>query len=229
MDERSITGRRVIVTGRRPSLVGAIGSAARAAGADVTELGDGDVTAVERVLAATEPPDVLVIVTPPSDVMSFLGMSDDQWSASVSRRILDPIRLARAAARRMREREGGVLIVVGTLDALHAYTGHADASVAMGALDGLVRSLAVELAPDRVRANLVLAGPLDDGATAATPALAERTLLRSPSGRFTEPDEVAAAVLFVAGADAGFMTGAVLRVDAGWGSLNQAPDGMRFP
>ena len=119
-------------------------------------------------------------------------------------------------------------MVVGTLDALHAYAGHADASVAMGALGGLVRSLALELAPGGVRVNLVLAGPLDDAGAPGDPDRMARTRLRSPSGRFAEPDEVAAAVLFVAGADAAFMTGAVLRVDAGWGSLNQAPDGMRF-
>jgi 3-oxoacyl-[acyl-carrier protein] reductase len=228
VDDGAIAGRRVVVTGRRPSLVRAIAGAARAADADVTELVDGDVTAVERVLDET-PPDVLVVITPPSDATAFLAMSDDRWSAAVSQRILEPIRMARVAARRMRERQGGVLVLVGTLDALHAYVGHADASVAMGALDGLVRSLAVELAQDGIRANLVLAGPLDDGTAEATRALTDRTLLRSPSGRFTDPDEVAAAVLFVAGAGAAFMTGAALRVDAGWGSLNQAPDGMRFP
>lgn len=223
-----MAGRHVVVTGRRPSLVRAIASAARDAGTDVIELADGDVTAVERALEKAPLPDVTILVTPPSDATPFLAMSDDRWSTAVSQRILEPIRLARAAARRMRERQGGVLIVVGTLDALHAYTGHADASVAMGALDGLIRSLAVELAPDGIRANLILAGPLDDGAAAAPAALAERTLLRSPSGRFATPEEVAAAVLFVAGSGAAFMTGSVLRVDAGWGSLNQAPDGMRF-
>ena len=57
----------------------------------------------------------------------------------------------------------------------------------------------------------------------------DRTLLRSPSHRFARPAEVASAIRFVAGPDAAFMTGQTLRVDGGWASLNQAPEGMRFP
>jgi NAD(P)-dependent dehydrogenase (short-subunit alcohol dehydrogenase family) len=47
--------------------------------------------------------------------------------------------------------------------------------------------------------------------------------------RLGRPEEAAAAIRFVAGPDAGFMTGQTIRVDGGWASLNQSPEGMRFP
>ena len=83
-------------------------------------------------------------------------------------------------------------------------------------------------APIGVRANAVLVGPLAVAADGQDPELLERTLLRSPSGRCVTAREAAAAIAFVAGPGAAFMTGTSLRVDGGWASLNQAPDGMRF-
>jgi NAD(P)-dependent dehydrogenase (short-subunit alcohol dehydrogenase family) len=102
----------------------------------------------------------------------------------------------------------------------------------MGGLLGLVRAMGVELAAHGVRTNLVIVGPLGDadeeGPSGTAAALLDRTLLRSPLHRLGQAVEVAAAIRFVAGPDAGFMTGQTLRVDGGWASLNQAPEGMRF-
>jgi 3-oxoacyl-[acyl-carrier protein] reductase len=125
---------------------------------------------------------------------------------------------------------GGSIVLVGTVDALHAYPGRSSAAASMAGLLGLARSLAVELAGNGIRANAVLVGPHSDG----TPIergdpLAVRTLQRSPSHRFIEPAETAAAIRFLVGPDSAFMTGQAIRVDGGWASLNQAPDGMRFP
>lgn len=229
MGEALLAGRAVVVMGHRPSVVGAVVEALRAAGAEVTAIAPGPWEATSRALGRVERYEILVHVAPPSRGVGVMDGRDQEWADEVALRVTEPLWVARMAAARMRGSTGGCLVFVGTLDATHAYAGHADAAMAMGALGGLVRSLAVELAPDGIRANLVLAGPIEEAPDTARADLVERTLLRSPSGRFVLPEEVAAGVLFVAGPDAGFMTGQSLRVDAGWASLNQAPDGMRFP
>jgi 3-oxoacyl-[acyl-carrier protein] reductase len=225
----------VLLAPGAPPLGEAIAGALTAGGATIRSHDAGGrratsaVAALEAAAAAQGGLDVVVHVAAPSRPRPFLDRDDATWTADLAARIGEPVRIARAAARLMRG-AGGAIVFVGTLDASHAYAGHADASVAMGALLGLVRTLAVELAPQRVRANAVLAGPLTPGdpAAAADPGGLARTLLRSPAGRFVTPREVAAAVAFAAGPGAAFMTGATLRVDGGWAALNQAPDGMRF-
>jgi NAD(P)-dependent dehydrogenase (short-subunit alcohol dehydrogenase family) len=57
----------------------------------------------------------------------------------------------------------------------------------------------------------------------------ERVRLRLPARRFVTPHEVAEAIAFVAGPEAEFMTGQSLAVDGGWSSLDQAPEGLRYP
>lgn len=226
MAERRLDGRgALLVADAGMPVAGAIADALARAGAQVETTGP-DAFDADR---ATGSLDIVVHCAPPAHVAPFLERSDAAWAADIDARIGRPIRLARAAALRMARTGGGVLVFVGTLDATHAYPGHADASVAMGALGGLIRSLAVELAPVGVRANAVFAGPVEPTTGTGDGGLRDRTLLRSPSGRFVRPEEVGAAVAFVASDDAGFMSGATLRVDAGWASLNQAPDGMRFP
>jgi NAD(P)-dependent dehydrogenase (short-subunit alcohol dehydrogenase family) len=159
------------------------------------------------------------------------------FAGDVDRMLVGAHRLAAAAARVMADtRDEGAqasLVFVGTVDASHAYPGRVSASVAMAGLLGLVRSLGVELASSGIRVNAVLVGPLGDAAGGPPrgvdgPTL-ERTRLRSPGGRFVTPREVAAAIRYVAGPQAAFMTGQALSVDVGWSALNQAPDGLRFP
>lgn len=223
------TGRRAVITGRPGEPGGSIGEALAASGAQVAHLPDAAPRDLATVAERLGGLDLLVHVVAPGEPRSMVERTGAAWDATITDLVTRPIQLLMTAADRMRRSGGGSIVVVGTLDATHAYPGRADASVAMGALVGLIRSMAVELAPAGIRANAVLAGPLDAWIGEATRDRLDRTLLRSPSGRLVTPAEVAAAVRFVAGPEAGFMTGATLRVDGGWASLNQAPDGMRFP
>lgn len=218
----ALGGRRAVVVGWSGTLSAALVEALVAAGASVRSVPGATQVATAGGL------DILVVVLPPSERRPFLDRDDASWAADLAARIGEPLRAARIGAAAMAAGGGGSLVFVGTLDALHAYPGGADASVGMGALLGLVRSLAVELAPLGVRANAVLAGPRVDAEAGADAALVARTRLRSPSGRGVTDREVAATVVFAVGPDAGFMTGSAVRVDGGWASLNQAPEGMRF-
>jgi 3-oxoacyl-[acyl-carrier protein] reductase len=223
------TGVRAVITGRSGEPGASIRAALAASGAHVESLPDAVPADLDAVAERLGGLDLLVHVVAPGEPRATVERTAVTWDATVGDLVTRPIQLLMTAADRMRRSGGGSIVVVGTLDAMHAYPGRADASLAMGALLGFVRSMAVELAPSGIRANSVLAGPLDAWVDDVAPGRLDRTLLRSPSGRFVTPAEVAAAVRFVAGTGAGFMTGATLRVDAGWASLNQAPDGMRFP
>ncbi|HYM83398.1 MAG TPA: SDR family oxidoreductase [Candidatus Dormibacteraeota bacterium] len=168
--------------------------------------------------------DVLVRGVVPPPIGPVLDADGDAWATDLARALGGAFHASRAAAAYMRG--GGSIVHVGSMDATHAYPGRSTAAAAMAGLVGLVRALAVELAPNGIRANLVLAGPLEDAADAALDR--QRIELRSPMGRLGHAAEVARAVLFVAGGRASFMTGQPLRVDGGWASLNQAPEGMKF-
>jgi 3-oxoacyl-[acyl-carrier protein] reductase len=174
--------------------------------------------------------DLLVRLAPEPLTGSLAEVPSRDWNADLARLLGGAQQVVIDAAGLM-GKKGGSIVLVGSVDAFHAYPQRSTASAAMAGLLGLVRSLGVELAPRGIRANAVLAGPLEPAPAPSLDAddpLVARTLLRSPSHRFVSPNEVAAAIGFLLGPDSAFMTGQALRVDGGWASLNQAPDGMRF-
>jgi 3-oxoacyl-[acyl-carrier protein] reductase len=221
MPDPDLSGLRVTLTGHvEPELRAATSDAFASVGCELLDTPGGAST------------DIAVVFARRASSSSLLDADAATFAEHVERELLEPQRSVLAAARSMADTSSGAIVLVGSIDLFHAYPGRTAASVAMGGLLGLVRSIAVELAGRGVRSNLVVAGPLgreDGGAPDAPDAAIERTLLRSPSHRFARPSEVAAAIRFVAGPDAAFMTGQTLRVDGGWASLNQAPEGMRFP
>jgi NAD(P)-dependent dehydrogenase (short-subunit alcohol dehydrogenase family) len=175
--------------------------------------------------------DACIRFSPAPSTGSLLQVSAADWSADLDRLLGGAHRVTKAVTPLMAP-DGGSIVLVGTMDALHAYPGRSSAAAAMAGLLGLVRSLAVELAGNRIRANALLVGPIHDGSAATADAadpLVARTLQRSPSHRLIEPGEAAATIGFLIGPGSAFMTGQAIRVDGGWASLNQAPDGMRFP
>jgi NAD(P)-dependent dehydrogenase (short-subunit alcohol dehydrogenase family) len=227
MADPDLTGLAVTLAGHaEPALLDATRRRFEQAGAEVT-VGEGTPEGEGRAPAIA-----VVFARRPATVPLF-EMGDAAFDEEVGRQLLEPRRTAMALARLMAAADGGSVVMVGSVDAFHAYPGRSATAVAMGGLLGFVRAMGVELAARRVRTNLVVAGPLgtDGGEPPAgsDAAAVERTLLRSPSHSFARPGDVAAAIGFVAGPDAAFMTGQTLRVDGGWASLNQAPEGMRFP
>ena len=183
---------------------------------------------VEAAVAQLGGLDVLIRHVPAGRSGPVLDTPVVQLRDSIVSGLVDAFETSRVAARGMTS--GGAIVHLASVDALHAYPGRSAAAIVMAGLVGLVRTLGIELAERKVRVNLVIAGPMAEQvpATDIDSERAERTLLRSPVHRFGTAAEVAQAVLFVASPRAGFMTGQTLRVDGGWASLNQAPDGMKF-
>lgn len=88
------------------------------------------------------------------------------------------------------------------------------------ALAGLVRALAMQLAPERIPVNAVVPGFINKDAThhsALDPAARARVTVVVPFGRYGDPGEVAATIAFLLGPDAAYITGQMLHVDGGLG------------
>lgn len=116
------------------------------------------------------------------------------------------------------ETRGTILNVGSTLSFLGKPRSVAYAA-SKAAVHNLTQSLALELAPQGVRVNMLAPGVTESGLTAgllASPQRLEAFLTRIPMARAARPEEMTGAILFACSAHASYMTGATIRVDGGW-------------
>jgi 3-oxoacyl-[acyl-carrier protein] reductase len=125
-------------------------------------------------------------------------------------------RVTRAAVRRMLTQGGGRVINISSIVGLSGYRGLSVYSATKAALDGFTRSLARELGGKGITVNSVAPGYLMTEMSHGLDADDLKQIVRrTPAGRLGEPEDVAAAVLFLASEQAAFITGQVLVVDGG--------------
>jgi 3-oxoacyl-[acyl-carrier protein] reductase len=145
-----------------------------------------------------------------------LRMSDEDWRAVIDVDLSGAFYVARPALRAMLRRRSGAIVALSSVVGLTGNAGQANYAAAKAGLIGMVRSLAREAGPRGVRVNAVAPGYIT---TDMTDALSEeqREAMRAatPLGRLGTPEDVAAAVAFLTGDDAAFVTGTVLTVDGG--------------
>lgn len=130
--------------------------------------------------------------------------------------VIAPFLLTGALVPAMVERGHGAVVNVGSITGLIGGDQSALYSSTKAAVHSLTKSWAVEYGPRGVRVNAVAPGPIATERAADVADEIAPVLARIPSRRMSTPEEVAAAVAFLAGDDAGNIHGVVLSVDGGW-------------
>ena len=142
--------------------------------------------------------------------------SDDDFDAIVEVNLRSPFALVQALAPGMVERGGGAIVNVSSAAGQRALPVAGVYSASKAALDQLTRSWAAEFGPSGVRVNAVSPGPVRTEGTVDFKELHDELAKISPSGRVSQPADVAAAIGFLAGPGASNIHGTVLPVDGGY-------------
>ena len=145
-------------------------------------------------------------------------MKEEDFAGVVDTNLTGAYRVAKRAVRGMMRQRRGRLIFLSSVVGLLGSPGQANYAASKAGLVGLARSLARELAPRNITANVVAPGFVDTDMTAALPEERKKDILAGiPLARYATADEVAGVVAFLASEDGGYITGAVIPVDGGLG------------
>jgi NAD(P)-dependent dehydrogenase (short-subunit alcohol dehydrogenase family) len=178
--------------------------------------------AVDRAVGAFGGLDILVN----NAARGFRGAADQideaAWSEAIDTNLTSVWRGIKCAVPELRRRGGGAIVNMTSVLASTGFHAYAAYSAAKGGINALTQQAALDLAPDNIRVNAIAPGtimtPLNQkifDAADDRQALIDQWNAAHPIGRFGRADEVADAVLFLAGERSSFITGTILRVDGG--------------
>jgi 3-oxoacyl-[acyl-carrier protein] reductase len=162
--------------------------------------------------------DVLILVNNAAVVRDNLAlrMKDADWDEVIETNLKAVFRLSRAVMRGMMKARWGRIICITSVVGATGNAGQANYAAAKAGVLGMTRSLARELASRNITVNCVAPGFIDTDMTRALPEEQKSALLAQiPLGRLGQPEDVAAAVAYLASPAAGYVTGAVLHVNGG--------------
>jgi 3-oxoacyl-[acyl-carrier protein] reductase len=184
-----------------------------------------DVTSAENVEAAfgeieaqLGPVEILVSNAGLTADQLLLSMKEEAWDRVIDANLSGAYRVARRATSKMIRARTGRIIFISSVVALSGSPGQTNYAASKAGLIGLARSLAREIAGRGVTVNVVAPGFVETDMTAQLPEARRAEIVgQVPLGRMASPEEVAAAVTWLASAAAGYVTGAVIPVDGGLG------------
>ena len=147
----------------------------------------------------------------------FQDITDEQWERYFAVNLKGSLHTIQAVLPEMLHEKAGCIVNISSIWGQHGASCEVTYSCTKHAIIGLTRSLAMELAPSGIRVNCVAPGVID---TDMVKVLGDETLRdlaeQTPLGRLGTPEDVAAAVAFLASDEAGFITGQVLTADGGF-------------
>ncbi|MDJ0335109.1 beta-ketoacyl-ACP reductase [Salinibacterium sp. G-O1] len=206
-------GHRVAVTARSGS--GPDGSLTVIA--DVTDSAslDAAFAEIEAQLGAVE---ILVANAGITRDTLLMRMSDDDFTDVIDTNLSGAFRVVKRASKGMMKARFGRIILVSSVVGLLGSAGQVNYSASKSGLVGLARSVTRELGSRGITANVVAPGFIETDMTAALPDEQQKAYLKQiPAGRFASPLEVARVIRWLAGDEAGYISGAVIPVDGGLG------------
>ena len=242
-----LSGKSALITGASGGIGGAVARALHAAGAQVAlsgtreaplralaeELGArahvivanlSDPESIEALaksaLAEMGAVDILVNNAGITQDNLFMRMSDSEWQSVIDVNLGATFRLCRGVLRPMMKARWGRIVNITSVVVATGNPGQANYAAAKAGIVGMSKSLAHEVASSGITVNCVAPGFIT---TAMTDKLTDdqksKILTQVPAGRMGTPEEIAAAVVYLASAEAGYMTGATLHVNGGMAML----------
>ena len=242
-----LTGRKALVTGATGGLGGAVARALHGQGATVVlsgtraeklselaaELGErthavpadlADAASVEALVPAAEAAagglDILVNNAGITRDGLLMRMKDEDWEDVLDVNLTAAFRLSRAAVKGMMRRRSGRIVNIGSVVGSIGNPGQVNYSASKAGLVGMTKALAAEVATRNITVNCVAPGFVTSPMTAVLTDAQREGLLRTvPMGRLGEGSDVAAAVVYLASEEAGYVTGHTLHVNGGMARL----------
>ncbi|MCA0202817.1 MAG: 3-oxoacyl-[acyl-carrier-protein] reductase [Proteobacteria bacterium] len=242
-----LSGKRALVTGASGGIGAAIARALHGAGATVglsgtreaplqelaAELGErafvlpcnlGDSVAVEalpkQAIEAMGGLDILVNNAGITRDQIFMRMSDDDWASVIDVNLTATMRLCRAVMRPMMKARWGRIVNISSIVGATGNAGQVNYAASKAGMIGLTKSIAAEVASRGITANAVAPGfiatPMTDKLTDDQKAKINGQI---PAGRMGTPEEIAAAVLYLASPEAAYVTGTTIHVNGGMAML----------
>ena len=239
-----LTGKTALVTGASGGIGGAIARTLHGQGAKVVlsgtradaleavraELGEGafiapanlsDIASVEALPKAAEEAvggsiDILVNNAGITKDNLFMRMKDEEWDQVIAVNLTAAFRLSRAVLRGMMKKRWGRIVQITSVVAATGNPGQGNYAAAKAGLIGMSKSLAIEVASRNITVNAVAPGFIQ---TAMTDVLNDQQKAmiagRVPAGRIGMPQEIAAAVAYLASEEAAYVTGETIHINGG--------------
>jgi len=243
-----LTGKTALVTGASGGIGGAIAKALHAQGAAVVlsgtraealeklkaELGErtfiapanlSDIASVEALPKAAEaaagaPIDILVNNAGITRDNLFMRMKDEEWDQVIQVNLTAAFRLSRAVLRNMMKKRWGRIVQITSIVGATGNPGQGNYAAAKAGLIGMTKSLAAEVASRNITVNAVAPGFIQTAMTdVLTDQQKEAIATRIPLARMGKPEEIAAAVVYLASEEAAYVTGETIHINGGMAML----------